>query len=400
MKKNTTTDPIQLQQKIIHFKSELAKYKEKVKDYQDNYHYSQLEQLKEQNNKLREEKEEAVNDIQALQQESDKRKKRFEDEVLTARQQQEALLQEKLDFQNKITRIEKLNQELVGQAKARKEEANELKERLSQRQGDIAHLQAKNKSIQEELQKKGSEFRLVEQNLREQLSYLHKNKQTTADRLTELEFANEKLKKMVVQLQSECKQLKEDLKNASNANHKHEEEKAALMKRIKDQEKQADEQGEEFAQQLDQFRAANRELEHRLGEYVQKEKEWKNKDQLLKKENSEREEIIRDKEEVIKALEEGNKLLKQQNGKLREDIQRLLNAEEEQTDDSEGNLLVHLDNQIKNLLGQTFEYEEELDSKIIFMNILENKLQELTGEIEEIKGMDDEEASANNNQTE
>lgn len=44
--------PVQLQQKIIHLQSELGKYKKRVKDYQENYHYRLLDELREENMSL------------------------------------------------------------------------------------------------------------------------------------------------------------------------------------------------------------------------------------------------------------------------------------------------------------------------------------------------------------
>lgn len=46
---------------------------------------------------------------------------------------------------------------------------------------------------------------------------------------------------------------------------------------------------------------------------------------------------------------------------------------------------MQLEQQIHGMLKQSFEYEEKLDSRILLINELENKLQELTKEIEEIQ---------------
>ena len=53
--KQSTNDPILLKQKLIFTQSELSRYKAKVKDYQDNYHYLQLDELKDENKTLKEE---------------------------------------------------------------------------------------------------------------------------------------------------------------------------------------------------------------------------------------------------------------------------------------------------------------------------------------------------------
>ncbi|NCT39273.1 hypothetical protein GTW56_25785 [Bacillus sp. EB93] len=46
---------------------------------------------------------------------------------------------------------------------------------------------------------------------------------------------------------------------------------------------------------------------------------------------------------------------------------------------------MQLEQQIHGMLKQSFEYEEKLDSRILIINELENKLQELTKEIDEIQ---------------
>ena len=37
---------VQYQQKVIHLQSEVKKYQERIKDYEDNYHYQLLKELK------------------------------------------------------------------------------------------------------------------------------------------------------------------------------------------------------------------------------------------------------------------------------------------------------------------------------------------------------------------
>ncbi|WP_078579796.1 coiled-coil domain-containing protein [Salipaludibacillus agaradhaerens] len=59
-------DPVLLQQQVIYFKSELAKFKNKVKHYQNDYHYSLIEELKEKNSKLIEETRMKENQIDRL----------------------------------------------------------------------------------------------------------------------------------------------------------------------------------------------------------------------------------------------------------------------------------------------------------------------------------------------
>jgi len=47
--------------------------------------------------------------------------------------------------------------------------------------------------------------------------------------------------------------------------------------------------------------------------------------------------------------------------------------------------LMELDHQIKELLVKSLDYEEKLDAKLLIINTLENKLDQLTVEIDDIK---------------
>ncbi|SEA20857.1 hypothetical protein SAMN05421743_103184 [Thalassobacillus cyri] len=153
MNKNNMGDPVQLQQKIIYFKAELAKYKEKVKDYQENYHYAQLDNLKEQNIKLLEDKAE-------------------------------------LDYQ-----VEKMEKEL--------QTAEEI---IAEQQSDRSRMHIKNKSLQELLQKQESEFRVMKENLIAKNEHIMKEKEKIQNKAIELEQSNrelqEKYQKIVKQLEN------------------------------------------------------------------------------------------------------------------------------------------------------------------------------------------------------
>jgi vacuolar-type H+-ATPase subunit I/STV1 len=64
--------------------------------------------------------------------------------------------------------------------------------------------------------------------------------------------------------------------------------------------------------------------------------------------------------------------------------------DDDSTNTKELDILKQVELQFKELLEQSFEYEEKLDSKFVVIHELENKLNELTKEIEDIQ---------NNNQT-
>lgn len=78
LKKN---DPIMLKQQILFLQSELARYANQVKDYQNNYHYSMIKKLKEENAQLKEElrifQEKKVEEMESLQTENEQLKQKL-----------------------------------------------------------------------------------------------------------------------------------------------------------------------------------------------------------------------------------------------------------------------------------------------------------------------------------
>ncbi|WP_078555123.1 hypothetical protein [Bacillus alkalicellulosilyticus] len=101
-KRNQTTsgDPIILKQKLIHLQSELAQYVQKLKEYQHNYHYSLIDQLKAENNLLQEQLEDYKKKISTLE------------EALQKTQNSEALIEQlQEELQNQGERNQQLSKE-------------------------------------------------------------------------------------------------------------------------------------------------------------------------------------------------------------------------------------------------------------------------------------------------
>ncbi|UTR11103.1 hypothetical protein MM300_01865 [Evansella sp. LMS18] len=63
---------VQLKQKVIHLRSELHKYEKKIKDYEENYHYRLLEDLKQNNEELRQKNETAEEQMKKLTNEKER----------------------------------------------------------------------------------------------------------------------------------------------------------------------------------------------------------------------------------------------------------------------------------------------------------------------------------------
>ncbi|MCK6206916.1 hypothetical protein KZX50_15830 [Bacillus infantis] len=114
-----------LQQKIIHLNSELSRYKAKVKEYQDDYHYSQLEILKEENQRLK-------NDL---------------DETAESREEERKAFARKLEenYQNRLTSISQLDgyiAELEEEISDSDKRIEELEKELHIRAGEEDRLKA------------------------------------------------------------------------------------------------------------------------------------------------------------------------------------------------------------------------------------------------------------------
>ncbi|MGA5688816.1 hypothetical protein [Cytobacillus pseudoceanisediminis] len=92
----------QLQQKVIFLSAEISKYKNKIMDYQENYHYSQLETLKIENLYLKEQ-------IQKYQQNELKFKEEHSKAIAGYEMNQKELSSKEADC---LSKIEKLNEQI------------------------------------------------------------------------------------------------------------------------------------------------------------------------------------------------------------------------------------------------------------------------------------------------
>jgi chromosome segregation ATPase len=144
-----------LQQKIIHLNSELSRYKARVKEYQDDYHYSQLERLKEENISLKKQ-------LSELEKHGQEEREAF------------AITLEKIEQGNKesLTYLEEFIEELEGKNRRSNELVIELEEKLLiaiegeiRLQAEMANLEEKNKKEQEALISLRLELRKMKKDL-------------------------------------------------------------------------------------------------------------------------------------------------------------------------------------------------------------------------------------------
>lgn len=107
-------NPNILHQQILYLNSELNKYKSKVRDYQEDYHYSQLEKLKIENSQLLREQQQFTSQIEEMNHKNLTLQNRImEKETLVERlkQQIEHLKEEKSVVSNRLEQVESENKE-------------------------------------------------------------------------------------------------------------------------------------------------------------------------------------------------------------------------------------------------------------------------------------------------
>lgn len=106
----------------------------------------------------------------------------------------------------------------------------------------------------------------------------------------------------------------------------------------------------------------------------------------LSKTVQERSESDRVKQYLLQEIDEKNNTIEQIRHELsviQEQNDKLVAEDHEPALDTEA--LTQVDLQIKKLLGQSFEYEEQLAEKLLALHTLEHKIEQLTVEIDEIK---------------
>jgi len=294
-------DPIQLQQTIIYFKAELAKYKGKVEKYKNNFDHSLIEKLEHENVHLTNEKAELSLEVY------------------------------------------KLNKELERQT-------SDFKERI--------HLH---------------EVRI----------------KTSMNSINNLQKTKTDLRQMNKQLTEVIKTLKDGLNSDKYRNKKHDRQVFSLHQKIAEYKTTIEQHDNKL---VELFQEANKKV------YLKIEK--------LDISINDRIQYEEDRQYMIKELEEKDKALEkiqheimdltEQNEKHKDDITRLEKTLSEKNDGIglfsssstptiDSDMLLQLENQIKDVLGQSLDYEEKLAAKLIVINSLEHKLDQLTLEIDDIK---------------
>ena len=428
-KESKMKDPTQLQQKIIFFKAELAKYKAKIDDYENNYHYSQLKLLKQENLKLKEEKElntsfsNKNSDIEKLT------------NAITNYQERISTLEENLESDR--IKIKNMNKVILS-----------LQTRLTLKQTDVENFENKNMNLQSENHKQKeliSHYQSMNNDLSIQIEQLHKEIQTYKNEKTEFETLSNDLKDKNIQLDTyvtkiereqqadkqlhqeqneQINQLQNDLKHHKNRKEDLKKEKLDLLEEImslkstleklektenmrtmkfNDLQSQVihyQKKLEEAQTVQQQFEKLNTDLQkengsllsenHNLNQKVagidKHKKELNEKIQKLQKINERNLSLINSYEWF---QDEMTHVKKNQDGiinkieKIQLDIGLFISTISLLTNENnQFSTLTLLEQQFKEILEHSFDYEEILDSKTIQMEELEEKLMDLTHEIE------------------
>ncbi|WP_062513308.1 hypothetical protein [Halobacillus sp. KGW1] len=483
-------DTILLQQKIIHFKSELAKYKEKVKDYQENYHYALLEKLKKENTALRDREEQLQKEKSVATQESVKRIQGMEQQIASmekAKQTMEeetALWKEKAarfqkDFESAQTRLIRLQKEssayqyqlkqaekhseereslwkeersllkdkLAAEKKAKdslfqkaqglREEAKDQREYVQEERQQkhnwkavylenrtrAAGLAQENAEIQKRLEAAEQEAAVwkdqakqLETEVRKAEGELARTAGESAATVSEWKLRERQFQKDIIRLKQSAQEKQQLLNIREEEQERLETENKELCSDIKyyvyytkqlgdllsgaevDLNKQRDvvrelEQSKIKAE--DESRRIGRELETKVAALKQLEDEQHTRNQerrLWEEERQNYQSDVADLKGQLKEAHEQVEELQMIQTHLKKQNEKVLGMfSKEGSADTPSDILSVLDEQMKNILGQTFEYEEQLDSKIIFMEALEEKIDQLGKEILQMEGRDGQE---------
>lgn len=283
------TDPIQLHQKMIYYKAELEKYKGKVSDYENNYHYSQLTKLKEDNVQLLEDKE-------RLSCELDELKEKYHQELqvlnkqITAFTAQEAQIRSTVSNQLlELQKLEKENTLLLDEIILLQETKNDLhrtieiiKKQLTstnlellQNKSDIEKLTNENIALKNSLNKQKS-YKNELQNENGNLNQENKQFKLKIQQLEEAFERNEWFRNEMKHMhknQHETNAKIEDLKKMIDWNHHHHNlisyfnntsDELIILSQLHDQFQELLKQSFDYEEKLDLKIILINELEHKL----------------------------------------------------------------------------------------------------------------------------------------
>lgn len=396
----------QLYQKLIHMKSELAKYKAQVEDYENNYHYSQLRKLKQANAKLIEENnslsiqidnttqkmEELLRNYQLQVGKNQQLEKEHNDTSSRLKKDIETLASKNQKFTQVISSLTENQSSLEAINNELKEELLSLKKEMDQKQSLINEIQLKHSNLQKENQKNLAELRDYQTSHQEislQYENINLEKQQLDTKLAELINSTnvekqmlekeleskdtfiEQQRKNIKQLEQQINKLdKENLEQKNKSDGlkkiitKHNEEKLELISNTK-----------QLHEQFNLLKEGNEQIINLILET----KNDKDQESVMKK-------MINSIKDEITALKSGQNEIAENIRKFQNDIETFLPTFELITSaDDETMLLIQIETQIKKLIRESFDYEVKLESQYMTLHNLERSLLEMNEELMKIE---------------
>ncbi|QBP40081.1 coiled-coil domain-containing protein [Paenisporosarcina antarctica] len=294
-------DPIQLQQTIIYFKAELAKYKGKVEKYKNNFDHSLIEKLEQENVHLTNDKAELSLEVYKLNKELERQTSDFKERIHLQEVQIKTSMNSINNLQKTKTDLRQMNKQLTEVIKTLKDGLNSDKYRNKKQDRQVLSLNQKLAEYKTTIEQHDSKL---------------------------VELFQEANKKVYLKI--------EKLDISINDRIQSEEDRQYMIKEMEEKEK------------------ALEKLQHEIMNLTEQNEKYKDAITRLEKSLSEKNDGI-----------------------------GLFSSSSTPTIDSD--MLLQLENQIKDVLGQSLDFEEKLAAKLIVINSLEHKLDQLTIEIDDIK---------------
>gem|GEM_PF-6963612 len=392
----------QLHQKLIHMKSELAKYKAQVEDYENNYHYSQLRKLKLANAKLIEENnslsiqldnttqkmEELLRNYQLQVGKNQQLEKEYNDTSTRFKKDIETLASKNQNFTQTISTLTENQSNLEAINNELKEELLSLKNEIDQKQSLINEIQLKHSNLQKENQKNLAELRdyqtshkemslqyeninlekeQLEIKLAELLNSTNVKKQKLEKELESKDTFIEQQRNKITLLDQQINKLDKEILEQKNKS----DDLKKMIANLNDEKLELISNTKQLHEQFKLLKEGNEQIINLLLET----KNDKNQENVLEKMiNSIKAEII--------ALKSGQNEIAENIKKFQNDIETFLPTFELITSaNDETMILIQIETQIKKLIRESFDYEVKLESQYMTLHNVERSLLEMTKDL-------------------
>jgi len=383
-------------------KSELAKYKAQVEDYENNYHYSQLRKLKLANAKLIEENnslsiqldnttqkmEELLRNYQLQVGKNQQLEKEYNDTSTRFKKDIETLASKNQNFTQTISTLTENQSNLEAINNELKEELLSLKNEIDQKQSLINEIQLKHSNLQKENQKNLAELRdyqtshkemslqyeninlekeQLEIKLAELLNSTNVKKQKLEKELESKDTFIEQQRNKITLLDQQINKLDKEILEQKNKS----DDLKKMIANLNDEKLELISNTKQLHEQFKLLKEGNEQIINLLLET----KNDKNQENVLEKMiNSIKAEII--------ALKSGQNEIAENIKKFQNDIETFLPTFELITSaNDETMILIQIETQIKKLIRESFDYEVKLESQYMTLHNVERSLLEMTKDL-------------------